>query len=52
MGKRDPFDESLVFAAISERMEEDGYPQGAIDHQIDKLRVFGKEEGERVSGGH
>ena len=44
MGKKDPFDESLVFAAIAERMAEDGYPQGAIDHQIDKLRMFGRED--------
>ena len=35
--------ECLVFAAVAERMVEDGYPRGAIDLQIEKRRGLGTE---------
>ena len=43
IGRRDAFDEASVFAALTERMESMEFPKGAIEVQIDKLQVFGKE---------
>ena len=43
IGRRDVFDEASVFAALTEKMESMEFPKGAIEVQIDKLQVFGKE---------
>ena len=40
IGGPDPFDESLIFAALSEKMTMLGYPLGAIELQIEKLTAF------------
>eukprot|EP00438_Fugacium_kawagutii_P021417 Skav230575 [mRNA] locus=scaffold971:157894:160071:- [translate_table: standard] len=41
-GRQDPFDEALVKAVVSEKMEELDYPAGAIQVQVEKLETFGK----------
>ena len=41
LGRRDVFDESLIFGNIAERMERLDYPEGAIQIQMEKLRCFG-----------
>ena len=41
-GRQDPFDEALILSAVTERMERLGFPQGAIDIQLEKLTSFGQ----------
>ena len=41
IGDEDPFDEALIFSALSEKMTLLGYPDGAIELQIEKLKTFG-----------
>ena len=40
IGGPDPFDETLVFSALSEKMTMLGYPIGAIELQVEKLSAF------------
>ena len=42
-GRKDPFDEAAVFAAMTEKMVEMGFPEGVMDIQVEKLTSFGIE---------
>ena len=43
IGKNDPFDEALVLSALAAVMDRLGYPKGAADIQLEKMRAFGTE---------
>ena len=43
----DPFDEGLVFSALAGRMADWGFPEGAIDLQLEKLMEFNVEPGSK-----
>ena len=41
----DPFDEGLIFSALTGKMADWGFPEGAIDLQMEKLMEFNVEPG-------
>eukprot|EP00435_Cladocopium_sp_Y103_P034782 s391_g9.t1 len=47
IAETDPFDESLVFSSLADKMVTMGFPEGAIELQIEKLMTFNVEPGSK-----